>query len=188
MDLFESLMNENVRLTEKFADSFDEETGDYLYTDNAKVPEILKGKIKRIRFADDVEVIAKSAFAGCTALESVEVPKGVVSIGPSAFEECSSLKSVRLPSTIEEIRAYSFAGCISLKEITIPERVTWIAFGAFEDSGLTYVKILSKNLEYIADDAFEGCIPLLDATEATFTFNFSEWCEKNDLACEVESE
>lgn len=153
-----------------------------------RVPEGVKENITHIIIEDGVESIQRSAFANCSSLEEIQIPESVVSIGPGAFEGCSSLEFIQLPSGLEEIRAYTFAGCTSLKEITIPENTTWIAYGAFAHSGLTYVKILSKGLDYIADDAFDGCDPLLDATQATINFDFGAFCEKNDLACEVEFE
>lgn len=153
-----------------------------------KVPKDVKETIKYVVIEDGVESITREAFADCQSLEEIKIPESVTSIGPGAFEGCSSLKSIQLPSGLEEIRAYAFAGCTSLKEITIPENTTWIAFGAFAYSGLTYVKILSKGLDHIADDAFDGCDPLIDATQATINFDFGAFCEKNDLACEVEFE
>ena len=41
--------------------------------------------------------IYQYAFKGCTSLESVTIPDGVVSIGLGAFNDCSSLESITLP-------------------------------------------------------------------------------------------
>ena len=44
--------------------------------------------------------IGERAFNGCTGLESVEIPNGVIAIGNYAFSGCSSLKSVTIPSSV----------------------------------------------------------------------------------------
>ncbi len=41
-----------------------------------------------------VTSIGRSAFYGCSSLQSIEIPSGVTSIGNDAFNGCSSLKSV----------------------------------------------------------------------------------------------
>ena len=67
----------------------------------------------------------------------VEVPEGIETIGPGAFENVDSLRKVILPESVKAIEVRAFSACISLKEI-----------------------VFSKNLELIAEDAFAGCISL----------------------------
>ena len=66
-------------------------------------------------------------FNGCTALESVTVPKSVTRIGDSVFRDCSSLKSISIPDAvldnpnygISSLRGFGdpFNGCTLLKQI-----------------------------------------------------------------------
>jgi hypothetical protein len=43
----------------------------------------------------------------------------VISIGPSAFYDCSSLTEITIPAGVELIDEYAFAYCASLKRVVI---------------------------------------------------------------------
>ncbi len=59
---------------------------------------------------DSVITIANDAFAGQTALTSIQIPEGVKEIGTSAFSECKNLKNIQLPNNIVYIGTYAFKG------------------------------------------------------------------------------
>ena len=60
-----------------------------------------------------------------------------MSIGYSAFYDCSSLTSVTIPNSVTSIGELAFAYCSSLTSVTIPSSVTSIGYGAFSGcSGL----------------------------------------------------
>lgn len=69
----------------------------------------------------DTRLIASSAFSHCSALESIDIPDAVVSVGYIAFEECSSLKSITVGIGVTNIGAYAFSFCSSLESITVRE-------------------------------------------------------------------
>jgi len=66
-------------------------------------------------------------------LSSVSLPKGLLSVGRSAFNGCESLDKITLPNKVKSIGVYAFRNIPNIK-ITIP-----------------------KSVESIADNAFEGC-------------------------------
>lgn len=68
--------------------------------------------------------LPENAFAGCSALSSITLPDGLVSIGSNAFGRSSG-------------NAY----CTALTGITLPETVQVIGDGAFNNSGLTSLRI-----------------------------------------------
>lgn len=67
-------------------------------------------KVTSIRF---------SAFRGCSALTSINIPSSVTSIGEGAFRDCSSLTSINIPSSVTSIGEYAFRGCSALKVVLL---------------------------------------------------------------------
>lgn len=85
----------------------------------------------------------------------------VVSIGDSAFCNCSNLSEITLPNTIRTIGRYAFCGCVSLKEIIIPESVHTINVGAFKNcKSLSSVNFNTDRLYLLGSGAFFNCTSL----------------------------
>ena len=61
-------------------------------------------------------------FSHCTGLTSVVIPKGVTTIGESAFEGCKNLKEVTLPVGVKKIDEYAFDECEALETIYVPAK------------------------------------------------------------------
>lgn len=71
--------------------------------------ELFKGntKITSVRInCTQLAVIPYQCFSGCTNLQSVNIPEGVITITGQAFENCSSLTSITFPSTLEAIKSH----------------------------------------------------------------------------------
>lgn len=77
--------------------------------------------------------IGKSAFADCTSLRRVTVPDTVVSIENSAFKGCSSLREVVLSSQLDSVGALAFAGCSAMRKITISNHTIRIEINTYKD-------------------------------------------------------
>lgn len=60
------------------------------------------------------------------------VPAGVVSIGVSAFLECTNLTSVTIPDTVTNIGSQAFGECSYLSRVTIGNRLATIGDYAFQ--------------------------------------------------------
>ena len=73
-----------------------------------------------------------SAFAGCTALESIAIPSGVTSIGTYAFYHCEKLTEIALPSVLTTIGNKAFGYCKGLTSVVIPKSVTSVGEYIFE--------------------------------------------------------
>ncbi|MBO5226656.1 MAG: leucine-rich repeat domain-containing protein [Ruminococcus sp.] len=113
-----------------------------------------------------VTAIAEGAFAGCSAMQSITIPKNseITSIGNYAFADCSSLKSVDIPDTITEIPAGAFAYCTSLETVTLSDNITYIGNEAFREcSSLTEIK-LPDSLEATGGYVFYMCSSLENIT------------------------
>ena len=67
--------------------------------------------------------IGESAFYNCS-FGRIEIPKNLTTIGNAAFVYCESLNYVGLPSSLTSIGDGAFQECGNLQKITIPENVT----------------------------------------------------------------
>ena len=143
--------------------------------------------------------IGKDAFSGCinltpiTAFKKCEsfagrlvIPKSVLSVGISCFEDCCSLtsvdfepsktavelsvngfigctqlRSVRLPRNLSSIPVQCFLGCRSLTTIDTPRYTQYIGYSAFCGcTSLESITIRSSNLLIIEKDLFKNCSSL----------------------------
>ena len=80
-----------------------------------------------------VTEIGEWAFAYCSSLTEVTIPKSVTSIRAFAFRSCSSLTKAIIPEGVTSIGESAFQSCGSLTEVTIPKSVTSIESFAFCD-------------------------------------------------------
>ena len=94
--------------------------------------------------------IGDSAFANCTSLTSIEIGNGVTSIGYEAFSGCGRLSSAAIAGSVKTISWYSFSMCTSLTNVTFGNGLVVLGGGAFEGCD-------SLSAAYFAGDA-----PMLD--------------------------
>ena len=122
-----------------------------------------------------VTSIVGSAFSGCSALTSINIPSSVTSIVGSAFYGCSALTALIVDANNPN---YSAEGCMlfnkekttlisavgSQKTYDIPSSVTSIGDWAFYDcSSLTSINI-PNSVTSIGTFAFYGCSALTSIT------------------------
>lgn len=92
----------------------------------------------------------------------------VVSIGDSAFKDCTTLESVLFWADIESIGDYAFAGCTALKSISIPNETTQIGDHAFDGcTNLSHLIIWGS--PNIGEYAFTGCTSITSVSIDTET-------------------
>ncbi len=126
--------------------------------------------LARVTFEEgsQLETIGNLAFAGCSALTTIEIPASVKTLGvASSFSTgngvfgSTGLQSVTFEegSVLETIGVGAFYRCSGLTEISIPSTVKLIAWGAFQESGLTEINI-PANVEQIDKFAFNACADL----------------------------
>ena len=88
-----------------------------------------------------LRTIGKNAFKGCTSVEEVTIPKGILTVSNSAFEGCSGLTDVTIAA--KTINAKAFAECKNLKAVKMEEGVTTIQGMAFANTLISAVTIPS---------------------------------------------
>ncbi|MBQ7489605.1 MAG: leucine-rich repeat protein [Bacteroidales bacterium] len=91
--------------------------GSYLTAED----EYKKAIVEELIIPDSVTQIGRSAFGGCSSLQSVVIPDSVTQIGESLFSGCSSLQSIVIPDSVTRIEGSVFYGCSSLQSIIIPK-------------------------------------------------------------------
>ncbi len=102
---------------------------------------------------DNLITIGKAAFSG-SAINSITFAKGLLTIGDSAFENCTALTKITASSLnkLDTIGDYAFKNT-GISSITVRPTVTSIGEGAFSNcKNLESVK-LSRDIEYIGKDA-----------------------------------
>ncbi len=104
----------------------------------------------------DTKIVGAGAFAGCTELETVSLPEGVLSLGISAFSGCEALQEITLPATLQKIEPYAFAGCTALRSIDIPVATAHIGEHAFDGCAALSEIILPNGVKTVGSFAFLG--------------------------------
>lgn len=105
--------------------------------------------------------IGNYAFCNCLDLTHIELPDSITYLGTEAFSR-SGLESVSIPKSIVTIPQYTFCGCKNLTEVNIPSHVVNIMDGAFSGSGLVSLT-LPGSLKYFKS-AFSNCTQLNSVT------------------------
>lgn len=104
---------------------------------------------KNTKIPKGVTSIGDSAFSGCTGLTSIEIPNSVTSIGEWAFSGCKSLISIEIPHSVTSIGEWAFRGCAVLPSVNIPSSVISIGDNAFSScSGLNSIMVEIGNHFY----------------------------------------
>ncbi len=70
--------------------------------------------MREIVAPDGLLKIGDSTFEGCSSLTSVDLPKSVAKIGRQAFKDCSALTRVVAPNESARIGRDAFKGCDAL--------------------------------------------------------------------------
>ncbi|MBQ2433503.1 MAG: leucine-rich repeat domain-containing protein, partial [Clostridia bacterium] len=75
--------------------------------------------------------LAAGAFGYCEALEKIDLPEGMKSLGQLMFIGCKALQEIEIPETVRTIGANAFTDCAGLKTLTLPSALTSIGEWAF---------------------------------------------------------
>ena len=104
--------------------------------------------------------IGKSAFRGCSSIESISIPSNVIQIGEYAFRGCSSIESISIPNSVNQIGESAFEGCSALKSINLPDGLTNLSRNVFSSCSSLKAISLPSTLTTISDQVFMSCTSL----------------------------
>lgn len=137
-----------------------------------------KVNLKKIILPDTLLYIDNFAFAGCTALEYIDLPDSLktiyrcvfsnsgiktldmpdnVALDSFACADCPNLESVKLPKNLHDLSLKCFENTPKLKSITLPDSLAYISSSAFVGSSIESVKI-PKKVHSIYENAFENTV------------------------------
>ncbi len=122
------------------------ENGLYLGNENNPYIILVKAKdtgITACTVHDDAKIIGARAFDGCTLLEEMIIPDGVLSIHNYAFLNCTSLKTLSIPESVCTMGQYSvFTNVNGLQTLTIP--VQFLSSSSLETSNVRTLTITGE--------------------------------------------
>ena len=119
--------------------------------------------IKNVVVEEGVAVLYDRTFRRYYALETVELPNTLTTIGQTGsgvFQSCSVLKNIVIPESVTILGEGSFYGCTSLSTINIPEAITRIEANCLRETGL-------KEIEFHADVTYFGAQAFRDCKQLT---------------------
>ncbi len=128
--------------------------------------------LKTLIISDSVTGIGYKAFARCTGLENVTLPKNAPEMLKATydyqgriFEGCSSLTTIEIPQDWERIDDYMFGECgITVLDLSACTKLTTIGHYAFTGCSALETLILSDSITGIGYRAFENCKSLNSVT------------------------
>ena len=133
--------------------------------------------IKKVVVEEGVATLYDRTFRRFYALETVELPSSLTTIGAEGtgvFQSCSNLKNIVLPENLTILGKGSFQECTSLESINIPAGVTRIESDALRNTGLKEVEF-HAGVTYFGAQAFRDCKQLtkvvINAPEFTMEGN-----------------
>ena len=104
--------------------------------------------------------IGTSAFQQCSALTTLTIPSSVSSIGQSAFQQCSALTTLTIPTAVSSIGTSAFQQCTALTTITIPSSVNSIGTSVFQQCTALTTLTIPSSVNSIGTSAFQQCYAL----------------------------
>ena len=128
-----------------------------------------------------ISCIGKDAFAFCSQVTSVTLPKGVLRIEERAFFKSgiravflpetltrieerafseTPLESIEIPSKVTDIKDEAFSGAKHLTHVELPEEITSLEPGVFRDCISLKEIVLPRKVKYIQGRAFMNCAAL----------------------------
>ena len=139
----------------------------YDYTSDTAPWKLLVSSINSLTIAEDVTSIERSAFSGCSAIESIVwsaknfADPADKEVAPF-YDIRSQIKSFTFGDNVEHIPAYLCYGMDKLTSVTTPNSLKTIGTSAFEGCIRLSKISLGTGLEEIAANAFAGCTRLYD--------------------------
>ena len=117
-------------------------------------------QLENVELPSSLLSIGCSAFENCTNLKSIYFPTNIRSISQRAFANCANIESVKLSSSISNIEDYAFENCSSISEIQMDNATCSIGVASFRNCSALQYAFIGNNITAIGDMAFSFCTNL----------------------------
>ena len=107
-----------------------------------------------------VTAIAEKAFQGCSWVETLSLPEGLLSVGNYAFQDCTGLRAAHLPEGLGSLGYGAFFNCASLEEASVPGPVGTLAHSAFFNCTALRSVTLGEGITSLGSSSFQSCSSL----------------------------
>uniref|UniRef100_A0AB33J7L8 Leucine-rich repeat domain-containing protein n=1 Tax=Prevotella sp. GTC17259 TaxID=3236795 RepID=A0AB33J7L8_9BACT len=114
---------------------------------------IFDNSLKEVTIPEGYTSIGESAFYNKPALETVDLPTGLITIEKSAFKQ-TPIKAITLPNSLKSIDDEAFQQCPNLKTISFPEGFEKLGDHVFNLTQLLDVYFLGKTAPIVGKEAF----------------------------------
>lgn len=107
--------------------------------------------------------IRNKVFSYCDALETINMPSSVKTVGDQAFRGCSSLKSVNLEN-VTNIGAQAFELCDLSGDFVFPTAVINLSNNCFRGTKINKDIVIPNTVTSFGGYVFESCVSLKNIT------------------------
>ena len=125
-------------------------------------------KFSELYYFTSLTALADDAFSGCTALNTIRLPKSVKQIGARAFKGCTTLTQLDLPTGVKTVGEEAFSGCKVLANVELPNELIAVPNATFKGCAAITTMSLPVCVEQLGDEAFSGCTKLTEVTVNTY--------------------
>ena len=136
--------------------------------------------LKRVKICEGVVSIGKSAFENCTNITNVALPNSLTDIGSWAFAKCSNLQGVNIPNNVltlgNSINGYVFEDCTNLQNVTLGNNIVTIGSYSFKNCSSLKDVTIPVTAKTIGSYAFYNCTNL---ENMYYEGNIDEWAKIN---------
>lgn len=111
-------------------------------------------KLQTLDLPKTTRWISAGAISGNTQLKSITIPQQVTYIGARAFKDCPNVSSINFATSanaepsLQYIGAEAFLNCGTIESINIPKAVEYIGEGALNISSLREIRVADGNADY----------------------------------------
>lgn len=89
-----------------------------------------RSAVTSVELPNGIVSIGYHCFAGSESMTSCILPASITSLGAAAFSGCVSLQKINIPKGVSTLNLETFYGCKSITEVTIPNTVMRISYAS----------------------------------------------------------